>query len=92
MDWWKLKEDERSVAASEEEEAMAKCALLRANTAEEKELAASALRKARANSDELENKISTYDDTPSPLCFSVASLLLRMSENKARRGSKIEPF
>ena len=93
MDWWKLKEDERSVAASEEEEAVAKCALLRANTAEEKELAASALRKARANSDELENKIqNTYDDTPSPLCFSVASLLLRMSENKARRGSKIEPF
>ena len=90
MDWWKLKEDERSVAASEEEEAVAKCALLRANTAEEKELAASALRKARANSDELENKIqNTYDDTPSHLCF---SLLTRMRENQARRGSEIEPF
>jgi len=95
LSWWDLQEDERCVTALEEEEAVAKCALLRANTAggaEEKELAASALREARAKSDELETKISTYDDTPSPLCFFVASLLLRMSENKARRGSEIEPF
>jgi hypothetical protein len=93
MDWWKLQEYERSVAASEEEEAVAKCALKRANTPEEEELAASALRKARANSDELENKIlNAYDDTPSHLCDSVASLLIRMRENKERRGSGIEPF
>jgi hypothetical protein len=92
LSWWELQEDERSVTASEEEEAVAKCALLRANTAEEKELAASALRKARTKSDELETKIRTYDDTPWPLCRSVSSLLIRMSENKARRGSKIEPF
>ena len=91
MDWSKLQEDERSVAAAEEEEAVAKCALLRAGaTAEEKELAASALSKARTKSDELETKISTYDDTP--LCRSVALLLIRMRENKARRGSEIEPF
>jgi hypothetical protein len=93
LSWWELQEDERSVTALEEEEAVAKCALLRAGaTAEEKELAASALRKARTKSDELETKISTYDDTPWPLCRSVASLLIRMSENRARRGSEIEPF
>ena len=95
MTMWlhKLEEDARSVTASEEEEAVAKCALLRANTAQEKELAASALRKARTNSDDLENKIhNTYDDIPWPLCFSAASLLTRMRENIARRGSEIEPF
>ena len=95
MTMWlhKLEEDERSVTAAEEEEAVAKCALLRAGaTAEEKELAASALRKARKKSDELETKLSTYDETPSYLCRSVALLLIRMRENKARRGSAIEPF
>ena len=93
--WDKLQEYESSIAASELEEAGAKCALLRANTAEEKELAASALRKARAKSDDLENKIqTTYDETPSDsyLCRSVSLLLIHMRENKARRGSKIEPF
>ncbi len=88
-----IEELERSATASEEEEAVAKCALLRATTSEETELAASALRKARTKSDELENKIrNTYDDTPWPLCCSAASLLTRMRENKARRGSEIEPF
>jgi hypothetical protein len=87
---------ESSIAASEWEEAGPKCALVRANTTdEEKELAASALRKARAKTDDLEREIQNwYDLIPSDsvFCRSVSSLLTRMRENKARRCSKIEPF
>jgi hypothetical protein len=83
-------EEERSVTASEEEEAVAKCALLRATTSEETELAASALSLARARSDELLRELeNTYRHMP--LC-PLLRLLTRMRENKARRGSEIEPF
>ena len=61
----------------------------------EKELAASALSKARAKTDELEREIQhLYDLIPSDsiFCRSVSLLLIHMRENKARRGSKIEPF
>ena len=93
--WKKVRGYESSIAASELEEAGPKCALVRANTAEEKELAASALRKARAKTDDLEREIQNlYDLVPSDsiLCCPVSLLLIHMRENKARRGSKIEPF
>ena len=94
--WKKVRGYESSIAASEWEEAGPKCALVRANTTEEeKELAASALRKARAKTDDLEREIQNwYDLIPSDsvFCRSVSSLLTRMRENKARRCSKIEPF
>jgi hypothetical protein len=92
-----IEELERSATASEEEEAVAKCALLRATTSEETELAESALGIARARSDELLRELeNTYRDmvsiafaSPWPLCH-LLRLLTRMRENKARR--EIEPF
>jgi len=96
-----IEELERSATASEEEEAVAKCALLRATTSEETELAESALGIARARSDELlrelellrevtnRHMVSIAFASPWPLCH-LLRLLTRMRENKARR--EIEPF